>query len=268
MQASTDIILDLLKALGLKSIREQFQTLAEEAESDKITHVDYLKQLLQLEFERRHQTRIDRLQKQAQIPRNKVLREFDVSRIAGLSRSVLNRLADGDFIDRQENILIFGNPGTGKTHLGIALSREWCLRGRKVLYKTAAGLVQELLVAKQALELNNFIKKLDRFEVLVIDDISYVPYDRQETDALFVLLSERYEQRSVVVTSNLVFSQWNQIFKDEMTTAAAIDRLVHHSTILELNASESFRVAQARAKSQAPGSKERKELEGVTMHET
>jgi DNA replication protein len=103
------------------------------------------------------------------------------------------------------------------------------------------------LTAKQGLKLNHFIKKLDRFEVLVIDDISYVPYERQETDVLFVLLSARYEQRSVVITSNLVFSQWNQVFKDEMTTAAAIDRLVHHATILELNA-PSYRVAQAKGR--------------------
>jgi DNA replication protein DnaC len=227
-----------------------------------------LKQLLQLEFERRHQARIDRLQKQAQIPRNKLLREFEVSHIAGLSRSVLNRLAEGEFIDRCENILIFGNPGAGKTHLGIALSREWCLRGRKVLYKTAAKLVQELIVAKQGLALNDLIKKLDRFEILVIDDISYCPYDRQETDALFILLSERYEQRSVVVTSNLVFSQWNQIFKDEMTTAAAIDRLVHHATILELNVLESYRVAQAKAR-KAPASQNNQGFpKEVTMQET
>jgi len=269
MQASTDMILDLLKGIGLKAMYENYQPLAEEAERDGITHVDYLKQLLQLEFERRHQARIDRLQKQALIPRDKLLRDFEVSRVPGLSRSVLNRLAEGEFIDRCENILIFGNPGTGKTHLGIALSREWCLRGRKVLYKTAAELVQELMIAKQALTLNNLIKKLDCFEVLVIDDISYTLCDRQEADALFVLLSKRYEQRSIVVTSNLVFSQWNQIFKDEMTTAAAIDRLVHHATILELNAPESYRVAQAKEKKRVFEQTKNKALsEGVTMQET
>ena len=183
--------------------------------------------------------------KLSKLPRDKLLKEFQVNRISGLSLSLIHRLADGDFIDRCENIIIFGNPGTGKTHLAMGMAKEWCLKGRKVLYKTAASLVQELLTAKKNLELNKCIKRLDSFEVLVIDDISYIPYERNETDVLFTLLSERYEQRSIVITSNLVFSQWQQIFKDEMTTAAAIDRLVHHATILELNA-VSFRADQAR----------------------
>lgn len=269
MQSSTDIILSLIKGLGLKAVSEHFQKLGEEAERDGITHIDYLRQLLQLEYERRHKVRIDRFLKQADIPRNKLLREFDVSRIDGLSSSLVNRLADGEFIDRCENILIFGNPGAGKSHLSIGFAREWCLKGRKVLYKTAAKLVEELVIAKQALELNSFIKKLDRFEVLIIDDISYVPCDRQETDALFVLLSERYEQRSIVVTSNLVFSQWNKIFKDEMTTTAAIDRLVHHATILELNVSESYRTAYAKSKNKKLGSPNRgSTVEGVTIEQT
>ena len=146
--------------------------------------------------------------------------------------------------------MIFGNPGSGKTHLSIAFAREWSLKGRRVLYTSACQLVQELLRAKQAFQLDHAIKRLDRFEVLVIDDLSYVTCDRNETDVLFALLAARYEQRSVAITSNLVFSQWNQIFKDEMTTAAAIDRLVHHATVLELNVEESYRMEQAKRRKQ------------------
>jgi DNA replication protein DnaC len=159
-----------------------------------------------------------------------------------------------------ENLLIFGNPGTGKSHLSIALAREWCLRGRKCLYLTAASLVQELLIAKNKFSLNQFIKRLDRFEALIIDDISYIPYEKSESEVLFVLLAERYEQRSVVITSNLVFSKWQQIFKDEMTTNAAIDRLVHHSTILELNA-ESYRIKIAKGNQQNSQEQVAKKLE-------
>lgn len=147
-------------------------------------------------------------------------------------------------MERYENILIFGNPGTGKTHLSIALAREWCLQGHRVYYTSAAALVQQLLQAKQQLKLTQLIKRFDRYEVLLIDDISYIPYERSETDVLFQLLAERYEMRSTLITSNLPFIKWETLFKDEMTTAATIDRLVHHSVILELNA-ESYRMNHA-----------------------
>ena len=179
----------------------------------------------------------------------KLLIDFDITSIQTLTTGLIQNLSSGDFIDKQENLLIFGNPGTGKSHLSIALTREWCLQGRKCLYITAASLVQDLLVAKNNMALSKLIKKLDQFEVLIIDDISYIPYERAESDVLFVLLAQRYEQRSIVITSNLAFSGWSQIFKDEMSTNAAIDRLVHHSTILELNA-ESYRIKAAKDKGQ------------------
>lgn len=237
----------MLKQLKLTAFERDYQRLAEEIVSHGKTPIDYLQELTARETEYRYQKRVERFLTLAKLPRNKLLNEFDTKRLPGLSAVTLQRLSKGDFIDKYENILIFGNPGTGKTHLSIGLAREWCLAGRKVYYTNAANLVQQLLQAKSALKLEQFIKKLDSFEVLLIDDISYVPYDRQETDVLFTLLSARYEMRSVLITSNYPFGQWNNIFKDEMTTAATIDRLVHHSTILELNA-ESYRVASAKSK--------------------
>jgi DNA replication protein DnaC len=236
-----------LRNLCLTLFVERYQAEAERSEKEGIDHVGYLTTLARGEWERRYHQRIERLLAQSKIPRDKRLSDFEITRIPGLSPSLVHRLAEGEIIDNCENIIIFGNPGTGKTHLSIALTREWCLKGRRVLYTTACSLVQELLRAKQAFQLDQAIKKLDRFDVLVIDDLSYTSCDRNETDVLFALLAARYEQRSVVITSNLTFSQWNQIFKDEMTTAAAIDRLVHHATVLELNA-ESYRIEHAKGR--------------------
>ena len=243
--ASTLILDSMLKGLSLLTIKEVYSPIAEQAEKLRLTYTDYLYELVQSETEQRHQKNVLHLLRLAKLPRNKLLLDFDISRIPGLHPGLVKTLSEGAFIDRCENLLFFGNPGTGKTHLTIALAREWCLQGRKCLYINAASLVQQLITAKLNNKLSNLLKSLDKKEVLIIDDISYVPYDKAETDLLFLLLAERYEQRSTVITSNIPFSGWNQVFKDEMTTAAAIDRLVHHATILELN-TESYRITTAK----------------------
>jgi len=237
----------LLSLLKLPICLKNYQYLAERCEKDNISHIEFLYELLLRESDYRNQKRIDNLVKAAKLPRDKLLSDFNMARIPGLAPSQIHKLTDGDFIDRYGNVLIFGNPGTGKTHLSIGLAREWCLTGRRVCFYTAANLVQQLLQAKIVLKLEQFIKKLDRFEVLIIDDISYVPFEKQETDVLFTLMAARYEMRSLVITSNLPFSKWDTIFKDEMTTNAAIDRLVHHAVILELNTS-SYRSECAKKK--------------------
>ena len=226
--------------LKLGVFAEKYQEIWDKCITDKLDYKEYLKMLVSMELESRHHRRIKRLLKQANIPRVKEINDFQVSKIPGLEQSTVTKLAKGDFIDRAENLLIFGNPGTGKTHLAIALTREWCNAGRKVLFKTAAELLQELLKAKASLRSNEYTNKINQYEVLVIDDISYIPCERSEADLLFLLLSSRYENKSIVITSNLAFAKWDSIFKDNMTTAATIDRLVHHSIILKLNA-ESYR---------------------------
>jgi DNA replication protein DnaC len=235
----------LLYAFHLPSFSKNYQQYARQAEKERVDHVGYLYQLSKVESEERYNRKTERLIRQARLPRGKTLEGFDLGRFSGLSESQVRELGDGACLDRAENILIFGNPGTGKTHLAASLGREWCLRGRRVAFTTASSLVQDLLTAKRDLKLNAVLKRLDAFEALIIDDISYIPQDREETDVLFVLLSERYERRSLVITSNLPFSQWDKVFKDAMTTMAAVDRLVHHSTVLELNG-ESYRAQTAK----------------------
>ena len=189
--------------------------------------------LLEQEMEGRRQRRITRLQKAAKLPVGKTLATFDQERLSLRLRRLLPQLCSGEFVDRSENLLIFGLPGRGKTHFAAAVGHELVSRGRSVLFTPTYRLVDRLLRARRDLELEFELRRLDRVEVLILDDIGYVQQSRDEMEVLFTLLAERYERRSVVITSNLVFSKWDQIFKDPMTTAAAIDRVVHHSIIVE-----------------------------------
>jgi DNA replication protein DnaC len=224
----------LLKSLYLGSFVRHYRDFAKKAEREKIDHIEYLYQLSHVESSERHVRRTERLIQQAKLPPGKQLSNFEFNRVPDLSRALVNELAEGEFLDRNENLLLFGKPGRGKTHLVVALAREWCMRGRRTLHLKSSALIEELLKAKAQLKLNALIKRYDKYEALIIDDISYIPQTREETDILFTLLAERYEKRSIIVTSNLAFSGWGEIFKDQMTTAAAIDRIVHHATILEL----------------------------------
>jgi DNA replication protein DnaC len=160
---------------------------------------------------------------------------FEMERLPAKVRSQVSVLLEGSFLDRCDNVLAFGNVGSGKTHLLCAIASELVHQERRVLFTTCSILVQDLLIAKRELKLKNKLKSLDRFDAIQIDDIGYVQHDREEMEVLFSLLAHRYERRSVMITSNLPFSGWEVIFKDPMTTAAAIDRLVHHAVILELN---------------------------------
>jgi DNA replication protein DnaC len=188
---------------------------------------------------------------ESRLPLEKRLENFDLKRLPRPIASQVNTLLEGDFLDRQENILAFGNPGSGKTHLLSAIAQEMIVRHEKrVCYRPCAMLVQELLAAKRGLMLERLLKRLAKYDAIVIDDIGYIQQSREEMEVLFTLLAERYERGSVLITSNLPFSKWEAIFKDPMTTAAAIDRIVHHSVILELNI-PSYRMEAAKKRKQA-----------------
>ncbi len=193
----------------------------------------FLSEILEQEMEGRRLRRIERLQRASRLPVDKTLETFNQERLPLQLRRLLPQLCTGEFVDRAENLLVFGLPGRGKTHFAAAVGHELVNIGQSVFFTPTYRLVDRLLRARRDLELEYELRRLDRFEVLILDDIGYVQQSRDEMEVLFTLLAERYERRSVVITSNLVFSQWNQIFKDPMTTAAAIDRVVHHSIIVE-----------------------------------
>ena len=238
-------LIDHLKELRLPTLRERFEELAQKARQEDMSYEAYLLALVEEEREMRRHSRIERLLRASRIPREKSLDALDLKRLGRKVTLQVRALLDGAFVDRHENILAFGNPGSGKTHLLCAIGQELIHAGRRVYFTSCALLVQELLRAKQELKLDRHIKRLSKHDVIIIDDIGYVQHDREEMEVLFTLLAERYERGSILLTSNLPFSKWERIFKDPMTTAAAIDRLIHHSVILELNTG-SYRMAQAK----------------------
>jgi DNA replication protein DnaC len=238
-------LIELLKELHLPMFRDYHQEFAQKATADELSYEAYLYELAQRECEVRRANKIDRLVKASKLPLEKTLQTFELKRLPLKIRRQAKVLAEGGFVDRRENILAFGKPGSGKTHLLCGICHELARQGRKVYFATCDLMVQELLRAKQELILDKLLKKLGRFDVLMIDDFGYVKQNREEMEVLFTLLAYRYERGSVLLTSNLPFSKWEMIFKDPMTTAAAIDRLVHHSVIVELNVS-SYRAEQAR----------------------
>jgi DNA replication protein DnaC len=158
----------------------------------------------------------------------------------------MERLQGGDFLKDAVNVIAVGRPGAGKSHFACALGHALVELGHPVLFTPTAALVQRLLAAKRDLRLPQELAKLDRFDCLILDDIGYVQHDRDEMEVLFTLLAERYERKSIVITTNLVFSEWDRIFKDPMTTMAAIDRVVHHSVVLDMMTVESYRATAAK----------------------
>lgn len=234
-----------LKELHLPAMREAFTALAEQARQESLSYEQYLQELTQRECEQRSHKRVERLLKDSRLPLEKNLATFDLKRLPAKVLQQVRALLTGEFVERRENVLMFGAVGSGKTHLLAAISQELVRQGRRVYFSRCSLLVQDLLQAKQDLRLPRALKKLASYDAVLVDDLGYVQQNREEMEVLFTFLAERYEKGSVLLTSNLPFSKWEQIFRDPMTTAAAIDRLVHHSVIVELNL-PSYRAEQAR----------------------
>lgn len=211
-----------------------------------------LLEVFELEAQDRLERRIDRLRRASHLPPGKTMATLDPLLLPRILMQRLRTLGQGEFLEQANNILVFGLPGTGKSHAASAIGHCLVEAGHSVLFVPTYQLVQQLLVAKRDLDLPGALRKLDLFELIILDDIGYVGQSPEEAEVLFTLMAERYERRSMLITSNLVFSQWDRIFKNPMATAAAIDRLVHHASILEFDV-PSYRTQDAKKRSVSKG---------------
>ena len=224
-----------LKALHLPTMRTEYASVADQARQESLSYEHYLLELVQQEWLTRRENRITRFLRESHLPLEKNLATLDRNRLSAKLQAQLNTLLEGTFVDQAENVLAFGTPGSGKTHLLCAVGQELIYQDRRIRFMTGSEMIQQLLRAKRDLELARLLKRWDKYQAMILDDIGYVQHTREEMEVFFTLLAHRYERGSLMITSNLPFSQWETLFKDPMTTAAAIDRLVHHCLILEMN---------------------------------
>jgi len=238
-------LVEYLKELHLPTVRGSFEELAHRAQQESHSYERYLLELAERECQDRRSRRTERLLRESGLPLAKTLEALDLKRLPPKVVQQVRGLLDGSFLDRCENVLVFGNPGSGKTHVLSAISQELIRSGRRVYFRDCGLLVQDLLAAKRDLRLSRVFKALARYEALVLDELGYVQQSREEMEVLFSLLSQRYERGSVLLSSNLAFSGWESVFKDAMMAAAAIDRLIHHCVVVELNV-PSYRAEQAK----------------------
>lgn len=238
-------LIAMLRALKLPAMAASFADLAAKAAREGLTHEAFFYEVVAAERDQREQRRIDRLRHQSRLPPEKTFGTLRLGRFSPLLQQQIEQLRSGAFVTEAINCVAVGKPGTGKSHLVAAVGHDLVGQGYAVRWFSTASLVQQLLAAKRDLRLPHLLAQLDRCDCLILDDIGYVQHDRDEMEVFFTLLAERYERRSVVITTNLVFSDWTRIFKDPMTTLAAIDRVVHHAVILDLMGMESYRAQEA-----------------------
>lgn len=246
-----DELRELLEQLNLGGMATIFADVALRAAKEHLTHEAYLWELATHERDLRTQRRTARLLRASGLPAEKTFRTFDLGKLPALIQTQVERLKRGAFLQSATNVVAVGKPGVGKSHALAAVGYELVCLGHPVLWLPTSTLVQRLLAAKRDLRLPQELAKLDKFACVILDDLGYIQQDRDEMEVLFTFFSDRYERKSLMLSTNLVFSEWERIFKHPMTALAAIDRIVHHSVILDMMAVESYRATEATILQQA-----------------
>jgi len=237
----------LLKRLKLPAVLRFYQELARQAVEANQTYEGYLLALVEAEVQQRDENAHKKRIKTARFPVLKTLDQFDFSAVATLNKAKVLGLAQGDYIERKENLILMGNSGTGKTHLAVALGICACQSGKNVRFYTAAGLINQLMEYQAALRLSQLERSLSRMDLLIIDEVGYVPFSEKGAQLFFQLVAASYERQSLIMTTNLEFSKWPEVFGSEQLTGALLDRLTHHCEILYMNA-ESYRFKESISK--------------------
>jgi DNA replication protein DnaC len=241
-----------LKQLRLPTFLREYDKVARQSAVEQATYTAYLLRMAELELLERERRAIERRIRQARFPVVKTMDSFDFIAIPSLNKTMVLELARCEFLTRRENVLLLGNSGTGKTHIALALGLAACQRGRRVRFTTAAALVSELIEARDEKKLLRFQKQIAAYELLIVDELGFVPLSKTGAELFFEMLSQRYERGSTMVTSNLPFAEWTEVLGSERLTGALLDRLTHHVHILEMNG-DSYRLKQSRRKREPSG---------------
>ena len=235
-----------LKKLRLPTFQSEYSKLARQCAAENKDHVQYLLRLCELELIERERRMIERRIKAAKFPATKSLDSFDFKTIPSLNKVLTMELARCEYVGKRQNIIALGPSGTGKTHIALGLGLAACQKGLKVRFTTAAALVHEMIEAVDERRLQRHQKQLAAQELLIIDELGFVPLSKTGAELLFEVISQRYERGSIIITSNLPFDEWTEVFGSERLTGATLDRLTHHVHMLEMNG-ESYRLNQSRA---------------------